>query len=268
MPGQPVGIKRNGTCDCWIISIIQFVFAIPSLHAHLDKNGPDCIKQALTHYDKAQKSSQHTAEAISTYPIRAWFAKTFREISSNSGHQEDAHEGLSKLLQKNSTYAPMKIQLQRKWSGKTELQNHSIFPINLANLFSFVTFEQLISANLDLEDTGGGGTLRFIESPNELLFQFARFNVMGKINNDVPAPLTFKMPKDWLLPGKTEATYSCRTFIEHIGNSDKRGHYVCYIKDKNNTWWQCDDDRITQVSKSDAAKALQRSYICYFEKTT
>jgi hypothetical protein len=278
IPGQRIGI-RNPSYDCWIVSILQFVLAVEGLRAHLEKRGPPCIKQAIADYAQAQKNRQTVAPNIDTQQIRTWFADHIPGISRNSYNQEDAHEGLNKLMQIAHAYEPMKMLLQRnlavmdvnnKIKILTQKSSNNILPVNLDNPWLFSNFEQLINWNLKFEDNHGGGFSRFVDSPKELFFQFARFDWSGtgnKINDAISIPLSFKMPKEWLLPGKAGASYSCHAFIEHTGNILNGGHYISYICGKDGIWWRCDDDKITQVSNSEAAAALGRSYICYFKKS-
>ena len=56
--------------------------------------------------------------------------------------------------------------------------------------------------------------------------------------------------------------YTVVATIQHIGETIRSGHYVAYIK-KNDTWFRCDDERIT-VSRDH--KAVKNAYIVILQK--
>ena len=55
-----------------------------------------------------------------------------------------------------------------------------------------------------------------------------------------------------ILRGVESATYEFDAFVKHRGSSSKGGHYVAYVKKMiggKETYWECDDSRVRQVSK-------------------
>ena len=48
-------------------------------------------------------------------------------------------------------------------------------------------------------------------------------------------------------PNNREVLYIIVFIRIHIGNNMDQGHYVCGVLDYNTgTWWNCDDEKITQ----------------------
>ena len=51
-------------------------------------------------------------------------------------------------------------------------------------------------------------------------------------------------------PDNPEVFYILVSIKIHIGNDMDKGHYVCDVLDyKTGTWWNCDDETITQYPR-------------------
>ena len=54
--------------------------------------------------------------------------------------------------------------------------------------------------------------------------------------------------------------YRIKMFIVH-----SNGHYVSYVRDRENDWKLIDDDVVSSVSASEALEAAQKSSLCFYE---
>lgn len=59
--------------------------------------------------------------------------------------------------------------------------------------------------------------------------------------------------------------YQLVAVVCHLGSSLNAGHYTSYVyNQKNNSWFWCDDDSITEVQESDVAKDANKNGYCFF----
>lgn len=86
--------------------------------------------------------------------------------------------------------------------------------------------------------------------PNVLLIlldQNKSTGLWGKVDRHVycPAVLDF-----------ADCEYALYAKITHLdyGGSTFSGHYVCYIRESDGSWWLCDDERVEEVSATEAGQ--------------
>lgn len=48
--------------------------------------------------------------------------------------------------------------------------------------------------------------------------------------------------------------YTLQAVLTHLGRSSSSGHYVAWVKGKNNEWFKCDDDTVSLVSEEEILK--------------
>lgn len=58
--------------------------------------------------------------------------------------------------------------------------------------------------------------------------------------------------------------YDLYAVLVHLGHSLHSGHYVCYVKAGNGTWYLCDDHRVAQVGQRHVEG--QQAYILFYIK--
>lgn len=96
--------------------------------------------------------------------------------------------------------------------------------------------------------------LNIINSPKYLFIILKRFNNLEqKININIDFNFNYKI---------NNINYKLIGFIVQIGNLNG-GHYISCIN-RNNKWFMCDDDRITELNN--ISSFLERSYILLFTK--
>lgn len=104
--------------------------------------------------------------------------------------------------------------------------------------------------------------------PNVLTIQLKRFEYNGlfggKINKQVnytdhlnmrPFMSATKGPSEW---------YRLYAVLVHLGYSNQSGHYYCYIKNSNGTWYCMNDAQVSQVSLGTVLN--QEAYLLFYIK--
>ena len=113
--------------------------------------------------------------------------------------------------------------------------------------------------------------LRFSTAPDDLFFSLKRFSFNGNFVSepakndtkvDVPAKLHLKKEKH-IISG--DAKYELDSFIIHVGNSIKNGHYICCVK-KDNVWFECSDSTVRVLPEKDALDMAASSYLIHYKK--
>eukprot|EP00744_Colponema_vietnamica_P007361 GILI01010603.1.p1 GENE.GILI01010603.1~~GILI01010603.1.p1 ORF type:complete len:735 (-),score=219.34 GILI01010603.1:124-2328(-) len=100
--------------------------------------------------------------------------------------------------------------------------------------------------------------------PPSLMIHLKRFdNSRSKINKPISFPKVLDM-LPYCSPNSDvkEAKYDLCAVTVHIGGSLNYGHYVAYVKGKNDLWYLCDDDSVRQVGENEVLKA--QSLILYY----
>jgi ubiquitin carboxyl-terminal hydrolase 36/42 len=104
--------------------------------------------------------------------------------------------------------------------------------------------------------------------PALLTIHIKRFNARGqKINKAISFPMVLDVEPycSRHAPGSPKATiYNLTAVIVHIGSTSTSGHYICFVKGRNDTWQLFDDDHVRQVTV-DTVKASQ-AYMLFFTK--
>lgn len=105
-------------------------------------------------------------------------------------------------------------------------------------------------------------------APNVATFQLKRFDYNrmfgGKITKFVQYPETLNMR-----PYMSESTgpaiiYKLFGVLVHLGGSCNSGHYYCYVRNSNGTWFNMDDARVTSVGLNTVLN--QNAYILFYVK--
>jgi Ubiquitin carboxyl-terminal hydrolase len=267
VPGQPVGI-RNGSCNCWANSVLQFARHIPSLYnlVQTDADLQPAFGNFYQAYDAAREAQQHVATRASSQTIRQCLHKLKKDgISERAGRQEDAHEGLMAIMRK---FDPTYMHVERGSGDRYEPD--TVMTIHLddhrgRSLDALFEHTYMIRVN-----EAGGAFLRFMERPKELFFHIARFKqtpsgAYRKNSDLLNIGPTFTLPERRVDEGGG-GEYECDAFIEHQGPSMAGGHYVAYVL-VDGQWWLCNDDDVTAVSDAEVAQARRRAYILHFRAT-
>lgn len=146
------------------------------------------------------------------------------------------------------------------------------------------TLVQAIRTYLDEEDVavdcgidgceakGARKAGHFTALPNNLVIQLKRFDKRNvKLSHHVTFPLALSAPRDLpVLNDKNFPTYSLAAVVVHVGDTTSSGHYMCYVRQKQNTghdlWWRMDDLKINIVDEADVLKA--EAYLLFYTNAT
>ena len=78
---------------------------------------------------------------------------------------------------------------------------------------------------------------------SKIQFNLFEKNVFCKNKTKISLPDKYYMS----FPNNSEVLYILVSIKLHIGTDMDKGQYVCYVLDYNTgTWWNCDDEKITQ----------------------
>lgn len=112
--------------------------------------------------------------------------------------------------------------------------------------------------------------------PHVLLLTLQRFWIdmnnfsnTKKISNFVPFPQSLSLTRYLTSPDEGEdCVYTLYAIIVHRGKSMFSGHYVAYVKDADNYWFQCDDKTVTPATKEDVSEVQKNVYMLFYIRQT
>lgn len=104
--------------------------------------------------------------------------------------------------------------------------------------------------------------------PDSVTFHLKRFVTHpltgegSKIHHPIYVPLTLNLPAR--VSGGAHQIYRLISCIRHIGTL-AGGHYVAYVL-HNETWWCCNDSKVTPVTMDEMTEVLQHGYIYFYQR--
>jgi len=112
--------------------------------------------------------------------------------------------------------------------------------------------------------------------PHVLLLTLQRFWIdmnnfsnTKKISNFVPFSTIPLINRYLTSPDEGEdCVYTLYAIIVHRGKSMFSGHYVAYVKDADNYWFQCDDKTVTPATKEDVSEVQKNVYMLFYIRQT
>ena len=70
----------------------------------------------------------------------------------------------------------------------------------------------------------------------------SRYGPNGKLDGHVAVPTKLRLPyPDGLVH------YALTGIVVHLGHSTKGGHYIAYVTDETEQWWQADDKHVCNM---------------------
>ncbi|XP_077490734.1 ubiquitin specific peptidase 36 isoform X2 [Amblyomma americanum] len=106
-------------------------------------------------------------------------------------------------------------------------------------------------------------------APNVATFQFKRFdsNRMfgGKITKHVSYPEHLELRPYMSDKHGDPVTYRLNAVLVHLGASCNSGHYFCFVRNSNGSWYCMDDSRVNQVSLGQVLN--QQAYVLFYVRT-
>lgn len=106
-------------------------------------------------------------------------------------------------------------------------------------------------------------------APNVATFQFKRFdsNRMfgGKITKHVSYPEHLELRPYMSDKHGDPVMYRLNAVLVHLGASCNSGHYFCFVRNSNGSWYCMDDSRVHQVSLGQVLN--QQAYVLFYVRT-
>ncbi|XP_054167930.1 ubiquitin carboxyl-terminal hydrolase 36-like [Oppia nitens] len=103
-------------------------------------------------------------------------------------------------------------------------------------------------------------------APNVATFQLKRFDYNRIFGGKITKPITYPEKLN-LRPYMSEnkgppILYKLNSVLVHMGPTCNSGHYFCYVRNSNNSWYLMDDSRIVQVNQNQALN--QQAYVLFY----
>lgn len=106
-------------------------------------------------------------------------------------------------------------------------------------------------------------------APNVATFQLKRFDANrmfgGKITKHVSYPEHLELRPYMSDKHGDPVTYRLNAVLVHLGGSCNSGHYFCFVRNSNGSWYCMDDSRVHQVNLSQVLN--QQAYVLFYVRT-
>uniref|UniRef100_A0A131YI54 Ubiquitin carboxyl-terminal hydrolase 36 n=1 Tax=Rhipicephalus appendiculatus TaxID=34631 RepID=A0A131YI54_RHIAP len=106
-------------------------------------------------------------------------------------------------------------------------------------------------------------------APNVATFQLKRFDANrmfgGKITKHVSYPEHLELRPYMSDKHGGPVTYRLNAVLVHLGASCNSGHYFCFVRNSNGSWYCMDDARVHQVSLGQVLN--QQAYVLFYVRT-
>ncbi|XP_049273949.1 ubiquitin carboxyl-terminal hydrolase 36 isoform X2 [Rhipicephalus sanguineus] len=106
-------------------------------------------------------------------------------------------------------------------------------------------------------------------APNVATFQLKRFDANrmfgGKITKHVSYPEHLELRPFMSDKHGDPVTYRLNAVLVHLGASCNSGHYFCFVRNSNGSWYCMDDSRVHQVSLGQVLN--QQAYVLFYVRT-
>jgi len=279
LKGQPLGL-RNPNVNCWLNSAFQLInntAYYKELIQEIDEEANSSTVSKLTSYfnlfsllahckkyqAELNRGSGQTVSSEDTQELRKWLSNVKSEIEER-GTQEDPMALFEELHSRSGKYLPL---MQQKNKEKPLTQNRICVDLDF-NAEGATSFSKLFNAFFDeqIQDSKIHLKKWFTEAPKGFLLQVTRYawkpdGTQEKITRDLDVPMSLTLTEEQCKSGNRK--YAPEAFIIQHGSSLAAGHYTAYIR-RDGHWWHANDSHITQVSNSEAARAIKQAYLIHF----
>jgi len=171
----------------------------------------------------------------------------------------DAHEFLMAFLNLVQDELEFVTRTTNTWLSDYFLMDVQRYPSSdiQKELMMVISVNQSLHHSIQLWFENGKNKIQ--RFPTYLLMVVSRYegHSMMKLETAMDIPLQFQLEKN---------DYHWKASIIHQGSSIHGGHYVTLLRSSRDTLYQCDDDRIQEISHSVLHSLLPQSYIIMYQK--
>ncbi|XP_073331734.1 uncharacterized protein [Pagrus major] len=244
--------NQGATCD--LNSVLQVLFMTTEFNDRLDPEQQTDL-QLRKIFEDLKKTTCGTENIRTTFGIK------------NVYQQRDAAECLEEILRLVSTKASEIFQGQLKTTTKCS-RGHMIneetttfwkLLLSLKDSTYSVesSFERIfqertytgnkVYCNKCFQHTEATSGWEMVEAPQILIVLFKRFDITSHFKSDC----SVEVPCELQLKNKTYTLYG---MVDHMG-SIRGGPYTATVLSEDNTWYECNDERVNKVEEQPFAKA-------------
>jgi hypothetical protein len=272
----PRGFVNTGT-DCCLIAPMQLMLSTPYFRDILNKasSNPNQEFDLSTLLNKLVDADTNRS-SFSMLALRKAIRENKGIKTDPQKEQEDPVEYIEWVLEKAKTQA-LETWVQRGQDPiLVENNEGSILRLAMPNdcdKYNLTQLFDLFFKETHKEDPTLSARKWLGCAPDNFLVQIQRFSLkqtstgytLQKITHPVEMDLSLEMSKDWIHGASAPVGYEVEGFICHIGNSINWGHYIAYVK-REGKWWECNDDRISEVTEESAKEKIKDSYIVSYKR--
>lgn len=171
----------------------------------------------------------------------------------------DAHEFLMAFLNLLQDELESVTQTTNSWLSDYFLMDVQRYPSSdiQKELMMVISVDQSLSHSIQSWFELGNNRIR--RFPAYLLLLVSRYHGHSLMKNEtaMDIPLQFQLENH---------DYHWKASIIHHGSSIHGGHYITLLRTSRGTLYQCDDDRIQEITLSVLQSLLSQSYIIMYQK--
>lgn len=112
--------------------------------------------------------------------------------------------------------------------------------------------------------------MKIAKLPSVLSLQLKRFDFTFSNHGEKNTkPVNFDEILDiapFSIHGAKNTLYYLYAVLVHSGYSCHSGHYYCYVKNSNGTWYQMDDEEVTQTSIKQVLLQKKGAYVLLYSR--
>lgn len=241
---------------CYMNAVIQILYSIPELFTELKIASKEECNSSLVYELKLlfeeMKNSQ--SKAFAPFSFLSELQKTFKQFNEKdlSGYfsQQDSIEfwdGIINLLEKTKNRKKVSF-IEGLFKGVIEGEKE------IKELFFSITNETKCIEDCIKNELG---QTKFIICPKYLVLKVGRFywkkeeKTNAKILKKILFPIQLSLPST-----EEQKEYSLVSILTHKGRSTSSGHYISWVRDKENEndWWMLDDQNVSICTQKEIIK--------------